>query len=80
MIDSDWSQLKTWWLDTGERSATSVSILVDQDGVVRFVHPGPVLFPSDEKQFAQENRDFELLDRAIHALLPTRKLNSNVHE
>jgi len=80
VIDSDWSQLKTWWLDTGERSATSVSILVDQDGVVRFVHPGPVLYPSDEKQFAQENRDFELLDRAIHALLPTRKLNSNVHE
>jgi len=80
VIDRDWSQLKTWWLGTGDRQATSVSILVDKDGVVRFVHPGPVLFPSDEKQFAQENRDFELLDRAIHALLPTRELDSNVHE
>jgi len=80
VIDEDWSQLKTWWLGTGDRQATSVSILVDEEGVVRFVHPGPVLFPSDEKQFAQENRDFELLDRAIHALLPTRELDSNVHE
>jgi len=69
VIDSNWSQLKKWWLDTGNRSATSVSILVDDKGVVRFVHPGPVLFPSDEKNFSQENNDFLLLDRAIDALL-----------
>jgi thiol-disulfide isomerase/thioredoxin len=70
VIDDDWSQLKKWWLETGKRSATSVSFLVDSEGIVRFVHPGPVLFPSDEKQFAQENNDFQLLDRAIDALLP----------
>jgi hypothetical protein len=29
-----------------------------------------VLFPSNEKKFAQENRDFQLLDRAIDQLLP----------
>ena len=70
VIDMDWSQLKKWWLETGKRSATSVSFLVDSEGIVRFVHPGPVLFPSDEKQFAQENNDFQLLDRAIDTLLP----------
>ena len=70
VIDSNWAQLHSWWLDTGNRSATSVSILVDDKGVVRFVHPGPVLFPSDEKRFAQENNDFLLLDKAIDALLP----------
>ena len=79
VIDDDWSQLKKWWLETGKRSATSVSFLVDSEGIVRFVHPGPVLFPSDEKQFAQENNDFQLLDRAIDALLPplVRKEKTN---
>jgi thiol-disulfide isomerase/thioredoxin len=70
VIDDDWSQLKKWWLETGKRSATSVSFLVDSEGIVRFVHPGPVLFPSEEKKFAQENNDFQLLDRAIDTLLP----------
>jgi len=73
VIDGEWSQLKKWWLETGERNATSVSILVDSEGRVRFLHPGPVLFPSDEKQFAQENKDFELLDKAIDSLLPLIK-------
>ena len=73
VIDGDWTQLKRWWLETGERRATSVSFLVDSEGIVRFVHPGPVLFPSDEKQFAQENKDFELLDKAIDSLLPLFK-------
>jgi thiol-disulfide isomerase/thioredoxin len=74
VIDSNWAQLKKWWLDTGDRSATSVSILVDDNGIVRFVHPGPVLFPSDEKKYSQENNDFHLLDKAIDALLPPLKL------
>ena len=80
VIDRDWSQLQSWWLGTGERSATSVSILVDDQGIVRFVHPGPVLFPSDEKQFAQENRDFQLLDQAIDVLLPPFERPKNADE
>jgi len=80
VIDQDWSQLKKWWLETGKRPATSFSILVDSEGIVRFVHPGPVLFPSKEKQFAQENNDFQLLDKAIHTLLPPIQINGNVDE
>lgn len=80
VIDGDWSQLNEWWLETGNRTATSVSILVDDKGIVRFVHPGPVLFPSKEKQFKQENRDFELLDLAINSLLPTTKSNTNASQ
>jgi glutathione peroxidase len=79
VIDGDWSQLHKWWLDTGNRNATSVSILVDIDGVVRFVHPGPVLFPSDEKLFAQENNDFQLLDKAIDSLLPKKEAVMNIY-
>jgi len=70
VIDGDWSQLEKWWLGTGKRKATSVSFLVDVEGVVRFVHPGPVLFQSDKKENTQENRDFKLLDNAIDAILP----------
>ena len=73
MLDEDWSQLRKWWLASGKRSATSFSILVDSEGVVRFVHPGPVLFPSGEKQFAQENKEYELLDKSIDCLLPEFK-------
>lgn len=68
-IDGDWAQLRSWYLSSGERQATSVSILVDAGGTVRFVHPGPVLFPSEDKEHAQENRDFELLEAAIVSLL-----------
>ncbi|MFT5204824.1 MAG: hypothetical protein ACI9GC_000108, partial [Phycisphaerales bacterium] len=78
VIDEDWSQLRKWWLASGKRSATSVSILVNSEGVVRFVHPGPVLFPSDEKQFAQENKDYELLDKSIdYLLLEFKKSKTN---
>jgi len=76
IIDGDWSQLRKWWLNDGEKRATSVSILVDAKGVVRFVHPGPVLFPSGDPKFARENRDFQLLDRAIDQLLPQPDSNA----
>ena len=39
-MDENWSVLKKLWLSTGHRPATSVSFLVDREGVVRFVHPG----------------------------------------
>jgi glutathione peroxidase len=79
VVDADWSQLHRWWLDTGNRIATSVSILVDNKGIVRFVHPGPVLFPSEKNQFAQENKDFNLLDNAIDTLLPKKDPVMNVY-
>jgi peroxiredoxin len=39
-IDSGWRTLKRWWLDGHDRAWTSVSFLLDQDGVIRYVHPG----------------------------------------
>jgi len=68
-IDEEWTQLRKWWLSTGDRSATSVSILVDDKGIVRFVHPGPELFPSNDTRFSQQNSDFQLLDAAIDTIL-----------
>ena len=39
-IDPDWKALKRWWLSPGRRSWTSVSFLVDKEGIIRYVHPG----------------------------------------
>ncbi len=64
-VDEDWSALEGAYLSTGERRATSVSFLVDAEGVIRFVHPGTEFFPSHAPADAEENADFELLDRAI---------------
>lgn len=40
-LDAGWSTLDAWWLNTGERDATSASFLIDRRGVIRHVHPGP---------------------------------------
>jgi peroxiredoxin len=39
-IDGDWSALKRWWLDSGNREYTSVSFILDKHGIIRYVHPG----------------------------------------
>ena len=68
-VDADWSQLRKAYLSTGRRRATSVTFLVDSAGVTRFLHPGPVLFPSEDSQYKTENGDYQLLKKAIEALL-----------
>jgi thiol-disulfide isomerase/thioredoxin len=62
--DDSWSQLKRAWL-TEERPATSVSLLVDAKGVIRYVHPGTTLFPSDDPEHAKENEAFRALEAAV---------------
>ncbi|MFB3138121.1 MAG: hypothetical protein ACE10B_02750, partial [Phycisphaerales bacterium] len=57
------------YLSSGQRAATSVTFLVDEQGVTRFLHPGPVFFASEDPQHARENADYQLLKRAIEALL-----------
>ncbi len=68
-MDLDWSELRSFYLSTGGRRATSVSFLVDRRGVIRFVHPGPDLFPSEDPRHARQNADYELLERAIRTLV-----------
>ncbi len=46
-IDKDWTTLRAWWLDR-ERSFTSVSFLLDKQGVVRRVHLGGTIEPEGE--------------------------------
>jgi thiol-disulfide isomerase/thioredoxin len=68
-LDQDWSELRKAYEHLRGRRATSASFLVDAEGVIRFVHPGPMLFPSDDPEHAQQNRDYRLLERAVAAIV-----------
>lgn len=68
-VDEDWSALRRAYLIFKPRSATSVTFLVDADGVTRFVHPGPEFFPSDQPEHARADADFRALEDAVKALL-----------
>lgn len=59
-IDADWATLKRWWLDR-DRAFTSVSFLLDRDGVIRHIHRGGTFAPGDP--------DFREMERRIQALL-----------
>jgi peroxiredoxin len=61
-IDRDWRTLKRYWLDGHElRKYTSVSFLIDKKGVVRSVHLGGRLAPTDAA--------FKEIDGYVAALL-----------
>jgi len=60
-IDRDWRTLKRWWLDGHRRSFTSVSFLLDRDGVIRHIHPGGTM--------ALGSPDFVAMRSAIETLL-----------
>ena len=39
-VDPEWRTLRKWWLDRVDHGFTSVSFLLDRDGVIRRVHAG----------------------------------------
>lgn len=60
-IDRDWKTLKRWWLDGHDRDFTSVTFVLDRQGVIRALHPGGLIDPA--------GKDFAELDAKIAALL-----------
>lgn len=46
-VDPEWQTLKRWWLDDHEHAWTSVSFLIDQEGVIRYIHPGGAYTEAD---------------------------------
>jgi thiol-disulfide isomerase/thioredoxin len=39
-IDDDWETLQNWWLKGHDRTFTSVSFLIDKEGIIRYIHAG----------------------------------------
>lgn len=53
-IDEDWTTLRRWWLDGQRRGWTSVTFLLDREGVIRHIHPGGAYFPGEPGYAALE--------------------------
>ncbi|GAB4183616.1 MAG: hypothetical protein Tsb002_05910 [Wenzhouxiangellaceae bacterium] len=60
-IDPQWRTLREWWLDTGQRNWTSVSFLLDQEGVIRYIHPGG--------SYVKGDPDYRAMEQMIDLLL-----------
>ena len=74
-IDRHWSTLDNWWLRRGQggRRATSTSFLIDAEGRVRWVHPGPEFHPDGPADHDQCRQDFADAERAVQQLLAERR-------
>jgi glutathione peroxidase-family protein len=72
-VDETWSTLNRWWLtDQPERNWTSVSFLIDRDGIVRWAHGGGEYHPSTDPRHASCDASFAELERTIRRLLDDR--------
>src|SRR5947207_1274770 len=69
-VDERWSTLDRWWLDGHpERGWTSVSFLIDRDGIVRWVHGGGEYHPSADPRHARCDLEYRGLERSLTAAL-----------
>ncbi|MBC8549177.1 MAG: TlpA family protein disulfide reductase, partial [Candidatus Brocadiales bacterium] len=61
-IDRNWITLKKWWLDKNPKASwTSVSFLIDRNGIIRYIHPGG--------QYVKGDDDYAKLKYRIEDLL-----------
>jgi len=67
-IDNDWLTINSLWLHGQKHAFTSASLLIDQNGVIRWVHPGGELLLSDKNSEKSETA-FASLDNEIQRLL-----------
>ena len=72
-FDRDWKTLDRYWLDANpERSWTSVSFLIDREGVIRWVHGGGEYHPSDDPRHHACEVEYEGLEQALKQALGER--------
>lgn len=69
-LDGDWSALRRWWLNGGDRSFTSASFLIDKHGIIRYVHPGGEFHGSNGAPGHEVcEADFRTIEKTIAELL-----------
>ncbi len=72
-VDEDWSSLNRWWLANHPgRNWTSVSFLIDREGVVRWAQGGGEYHPTDDPRHATCDASYAELERTIRRLLENR--------
>jgi peroxiredoxin len=70
-LDADWTALNRWWLNQ-ERDWTSVSFLLDRQGIIRYVHPGGEFHEGTEGGLERHEtcrRDLHVIEAKISQLL-----------
>ncbi|GJM23871.1 MAG: hypothetical protein DHS20C16_02860 [Phycisphaerae bacterium] len=67
--DLQWKALQRIYLDTADRHSTSVCFLLDGNGIIRYVHPGPAFGPTDDPEKRRLNQDYLNITAAIEALV-----------
>ncbi len=59
-IDNDWDTLRTWWMYK-RRDWTSVTFLLDKEGVIQYIHPGG--------DYVKGDKDYQEIEDMIKSLL-----------
>jgi peroxiredoxin len=60
-VDPEWKTLKRWWLTSPDRKWTSVTFLIDRNGIIRHIHPGGSYVKGEEGYQAMQDKIEELL-------------------
>src|SRR5262249_55613425 len=69
-FDRDWRTLNRYWLDgSPDRNWTSVSFLIDKDGVIRWVQGGGEYHPTSDPAHARCDLEYKGLEQALAAAL-----------
>jgi thiol-disulfide isomerase/thioredoxin len=68
-LDLQWRTIDAWWLQTGDRDATSATFVIDRAGVIRGVHPGPELHPGGPDDHAACRADYAELRALVESQL-----------
>lgn len=69
-VDRDWKTLERYWLDADpDRNWTSVSFLIDRQGLIRWVHGGGEYHRSDDPAHARCVVQYRELEKALAAAL-----------
>ena len=68
-IDNRWKTLNRYWLNAADRDYTSVSFVIDREGIIRYVHPGPEYHAAIIQGHESCVRDYEELKKTIEELL-----------
>ncbi len=68
-VDEEWTTLNRWWLaNHPDRNWTSVSFLIDRDGIVRWAQGGGEYHPSSDPRHARCDASYAELERTIRRL------------
>jgi peroxiredoxin len=78
-IDNEWQTIRAYGVGTTFQRFTSVSFLIDREGVIRFVHDGGEFHQGGGPKHAQCNAAYEALKEAIEEALGDSRSARSLH-